>query len=195
MKYVLSKLVTDAIMAGKTADQRTIRRIGGEGLAECYEDILSIGSLKSVNMFINSTLALGFHQSYWCDASQASHRWTNFFSPLASAIGAHAVVGVEWWVRRRPVQESMAFHFDKDECAFRQTGEVHTPWRSTVFYLSASGGPTIVAHQIIGADRKPTPPIPTKIASVSCEINKLGQRFLGSNHIRRPRRACRTTCG
>jgi hypothetical protein len=23
----------------------------------------------------------------------------------------------------------------------------------------------------------------------------LGQRFLGSNHIRRPRRACRTTCG
>ena len=24
---------------------------------------------------------------------------------------------------------------------------------------------------------------------------ELGQRFLGSNHIRRPRRACRTTCG
>jgi transposase len=27
------------------------------------------------------------------------------------------------------------------------------------------------------------------------ELSKLGPRFLGSNHIRRPRRACRTTCG
>jgi integrase/recombinase XerD len=27
------------------------------------------------------------------------------------------------------------------------------------------------------------------------EPSKLGQRFLGSNHIRRPRQACRTKCG
>jgi hypothetical protein len=173
MKYVLSTLLTAAILGGKATNQSTIRVISGEGLADCYRDMLTIGSLKAVNMFVNSTLGFGVHQSYWCRAGHASHNWTKFFSPFADAIGAHTVKGVEWWVRRRPMTESLAFHFDKDEYGFRQTGEVHTPWRSTVFYLSASGGPTIIADQIIGMDHKPTPEVPTKIASVDCEMNQL----------------------
>jgi hypothetical protein len=32
-------------------------------------------------------------------------------------------------------------------------------------------------------------------AVLACGASALGQRFRGSNHIRRPRRACRTKCG
>jgi len=51
-----------------------------------------------------------------------------------------------------------------------------------------------VVHNVQGSER-PQEAGRKYPRSTSIEGTKLGQRFLGSNHIRRPRRACRTKCG
>lgn len=79
------------------------------------------------------------------------------------------ILGAEWWVHMRNVQESMDLHFDKDEGKILKHSALHNPtsassilvsttatapvstvahpvW-SSVFYLTSYGGPTVVVAQ------------------------------------------------
>eukprot|EP00750_Incisomonas_marina_P003512 INCI13168.1.p1 GENE.INCI13168.1~~INCI13168.1.p1 ORF type:complete len:461 (+),score=75.74 INCI13168.1:206-1588(+) len=69
-----------------------------------------------------------------------------------------ATVGIEWWMHRRPNDEYMGMHFDKDEVIqVRKEGagpaknslQFSFPQISSVFYISDHGGPTIVADQFL----------------------------------------------
>lgn len=173
VKYVLSSTFVNYLLAGRVADHTGVREVDSHGLAKCYREILTFEGLMALSKFVNTALALGINTSYWCSADHTSRGWTEFFSPFADTIGATSVAGVEWWVRRRPVKESMAFHFDKDEHTFRRFGAVNTPWRSTVFYLSQTGGPTVITNQKIDKLQGVSPTPPTQIVAVSCEINQL----------------------
>lgn len=165
MKYILK---FDRIRSAELVEQTE-----ADNLVEYYSAILSNQSLADLSKFVNLMLALGVHRSHWCDATSSLTNWTGFFHPIATVIGAHFVRGAEWWVRRRLVNESMAFHFDKDEHSFEKSGKMTTPWRSTVLYLSSSGGPTIVTNQSVDGSSQIVPTVPTRVVLVECELNRL----------------------
>lgn len=68
---------------------------------------------------------------------------------LAAAQGC---CGVEWWVRLKPSDMPMQFHFDKDESLFRLTGRMRHPLFAGVLYLTDTGGPTLIIDQAISSD-------------------------------------------
>lgn len=90
-----------------------------------------------------------------------------------------AMTGAEWWVQVRcqrhtcPVVHpqhqayrpgsGLAFHFDKDEAAFKDTGTMRHPVLSSVLYLTGEAdgcvqGPTVVMRQRFDNDRRCTVP-------------------------------------
>ena len=58
-----------------------------------------------------------------------------------------ALAGAEWWVQRRPVNDTLDFHFDVDSCLLHTDRRLRCPSASSVFYLTESGGPTAVLDQ------------------------------------------------
>lgn len=70
-----------------------------------------------------------------------------------------AIVGVEWWVRLKPVGMPMALHFDKDEALVKRTGQICHPAYSGILYLTDVGGPTVIIDQSVSKDgRRLFPP-------------------------------------
>ena len=71
----------------------------------------------------------------------------------SSSSSASILVGCEWWVHSRPVGKASVghqLHYDTDELALAQGGEVHHPLMSSVVYLTGSsqgGAPTLVLDQ------------------------------------------------
>lgn len=61
--------------------------------------------------------------------------------------GRSKFVGAEWWVQRRPINNSLDFHFDIDSCLLHSQKAIRSPDISSIFYLSTSGGPTVVLDQ------------------------------------------------
>ena len=59
--------------------------------------------------------------------------------------------GCEWWVQKRGHTSPMVMHFDTDMCLQADTGTARFPTLSSVMYLSASGGPTVVLDQVLAA--------------------------------------------
>jgi hypothetical protein len=88
-------------------------------------------------------------------------------------LGIDSVAGVEWWVRRRLILESQSFHFDKDEYLFQRSGQLVSPRRISIFYLSDAGGPTLVALQKVNEYGCLVPEIPTELMATKCTANQL----------------------
>ncbi len=96
--------------------------------------------------------------SLWCPADPSVGPWAKFFSVFARAIGVRSVAGVEWWVRRQPASAGKNFHFDKDEHLMSAQQVLVAPLRSSVFYLTDIGGPTLIAAQTSTALGELCPP-------------------------------------
>eukprot|EP00756_Hemistasia_phaeocysticola_P026251 Hpha_TRINITY_DN16050_c2_g10::TRINITY_DN16050_c2_g10_i1::g.121526::m.121526 len=62
---------------------------------------------------------------------------------------AQGVLGAEIWAQIYSAPNIGSPHYDKDEHSFQKNGMLNTPYRSTVTYMSAEGGPTAVLHQFI----------------------------------------------
>ena len=62
------------------------------------------------------------------------------------------MVGAEWWVQVRDMDESMPMHWDCDEELAARTGEHASPYLATVTYVTSSGSPTLVLP--VTADRR-----------------------------------------
>ena len=91
-----------------------------------------------------------------------------------------ALTGAEWWVQVRyptppahhpapPAHQvyrpgaGLAFHFDKDEAGFKDTGNMRHPALSSVLYLTGAAegppqGPTVVMRQHFDNERRCTVP-------------------------------------
>ncbi|MDI3454190.1 hypothetical protein QLG01_13410 [Acinetobacter sp. V89_4] len=142
-------------------------------IIKVYQDILSPKSIRELSIFVNKLFAFKVNTSFWCEANKESECWENFFSKIASVIEIKDISGVEWWVRNRPIHESMNFHFDKDESLYNLTGKVKVPRLSTVLYLSSCSSYTLVSNQMVDEKGAVIPSFPTSITIVDCEINKL----------------------
>lgn len=114
-----------------------------------------------------SAMALGLSEgpnpkgTFWQDLGTPAH---TVIAVAASRLfrlvaATKECAGVEWWVRLRPADVPMGFHFDKDESLIRLTGRMRHPAYSSVLYLTDAGGPTIVVDQSVSSDgRKLRPP-------------------------------------
>mmetsp|Transcript_9170 Transcript_9170/g.23438 ORF Transcript_9170/g.23438 Transcript_9170/m.23438 type:complete len:359 (-) Transcript_9170:81-1157(-) len=73
-------------------------------------------------------------------------------SPLAARWPTVATdaVAVEWWAHARAPAEGHQLHYDLDELAAGRGIRLQHPIVSTVLFLSALGGPTIVTSQALG---------------------------------------------
>ena len=60
---------------------------------------------------------------------------------------AHKVVGGEWWVQMMRDNESIGFHYDKDEAMASEHWQMSFPVLSTVTYLDDIGAPTLILNQ------------------------------------------------
>lgn len=58
-----------------------------------------------------------------------------------SLLGGQGFVGAEYWMRVQPAHDVFFLHFDRDESVRER---YLCPTRSSVFYLSESGGPTVI---------------------------------------------------
>ena len=81
---------------------------------------------------------------------------------LAYPGGSHnsGIVGAEFWAQSRPAGAFIDPHFDKDEFLLRSEGLMRMPCLSTVTYLSALGGPTVIFNQTATADKLVSPAAP-----------------------------------
>lgn len=57
--------------------------------------------------------------------------------------------GAEWWTGYRKPHESLHYHVDRDESLFKEQKITVPPLLSTVFYITASGGPTFIPNDFI----------------------------------------------
>lgn len=57
------------------------------------------------------------------------------------------VNGAEWWYQVKVDNESINFHYDKDEGLASAHGRMRHPLLSTVTYIRAVGGPTVIFNQ------------------------------------------------
>jgi hypothetical protein len=85
----------------------------------------------------------------WFDLSAKPR---TLFEQVIAALRAHvpgnaADAGAEWWMRSQPSHTGFKFHFDRDEAI---ATNVVSPRRSSILYLSETGGPTLMM------DVKPT---------------------------------------
>lgn len=76
----------------------------------------------------------------------------NLIEQIVSALGALVAdrgpfAGAEWWVRAADENEGKGLHFDKDEQLFAARGTFVHPVLASVFYVTATGGDTIVLDQ------------------------------------------------
>jgi hypothetical protein len=61
-------------------------------------------------------------------------------------------VGAEWWMRSQRADSGFKFHFDRDEV---RADRVVSPRRSSILYLSETGGPTLIVDVGPDDDRAP----------------------------------------
>lgn len=61
--------------------------------------------------------------------------------------------GAEWWIRIGEPGDGKPWHFDLDESRASQTGEAHHPVWASVFYLSPTGGETLITPQVAAEGR------------------------------------------
>ena len=76
----------------------------------------------------------------------------NLIEQIVSALGTFVAdrgpfAGAEWWVRAAYENEGKALHFDKDEKLFAARGIFVHPVLASVFYVTGTGGDTIVLDQ------------------------------------------------
>lgn len=91
--------------------------------------------------------------SFWMAASQRPR------SPVERAVAAlHGVVaaelgggkqiaGMEYWVRHQHPRKGVIPHYDLDVQAQRDAGNAVSPLRSSILYLTDSGGPTFIVDR------------------------------------------------
>jgi hypothetical protein len=90
--------------------------------------------------------------SLFSSSSSSSSSSFFFFQQLNKVNGDNPLVGCEWWCHSRPITNSSLghqLHFDTDELALEQLGEVHCPAYGSVCYLAGgrNGAPTLVLDQ------------------------------------------------
>jgi hypothetical protein len=61
------------------------------------------------------------------------------------------IIGIDWWLRVKPVTDFFPFHFDKDETRTMIGGEILHPTYIGVLYLTDVGGLTVIVDQTINA--------------------------------------------
>lgn len=95
-------------------------------------------SIESV--IINALMPLAVHQTAVELDATSANRETVSERPLFA--------GAEWWVQHRAPNRSLGFHFDVDSGLMTgQDKRYRTPSTSSIFYLTDSGGPTVVLNQ------------------------------------------------
>src|SRR5262249_51453101 len=74
-----------------------------------------------------------------------------------------ACIGMEWWLGRLKLGESLQFHTDRDRSLRKLTGQISHPLWSSILYLNRfPSSPTIVYDQILAPDGHSwIPPKPT----------------------------------
>jgi hypothetical protein len=60
--------------------------------------------------------------------------------------------GGEWWVHRSSTEESLPFHYDKDERMVSYHWKMSYPVLSTIMYLDSVGAPTLILNQTLLED-------------------------------------------
>src|SRR5262245_30757092 len=66
-----------------------------------------------------------------------------------------ACIGMEWWLGRLKVGESLPFHTDRDRSLRKLTGQIVHPLWSSILYLNRfPSSPTIVFDQVLAPDGK-----------------------------------------
>lgn len=73
------------------------------------------------------------------------------------------VIGAEWWIQRKSVNEGIGFHYDKDEGLASTQAQMRHPLRATVTYLSDHGAATVVMNMTTADGNSDEPAIPTQL--------------------------------
>jgi hypothetical protein len=61
---------------------------------------------------------------------------------------SEAIAGGEWWIQKRQTgDQTLSFHFDKDETVFKSEKRTVHPYLSTITFLNSAGGPTLLLNQ------------------------------------------------
>src|SRR5262245_16877036 len=156
-------------------------RLGGIG--RCYDRDVKRGPLRSVTVvdgLLPQSLARELRSQVVAMArlQKKPLRWFDYrekprilFEQIILALrphvpGADGCVGAEWWSRVQGSETNFKFHFDTDLAI---VGDLVTPERSSVLYLSESGGPTVIVD--IGP-RSGRPP------NLGLEVHPCTGRFL-----------------
>src|SRR5262245_12349824 len=70
-----------------------------------------------------------------------------------------ACIGMEWWLGRLKMGESLPFHTDRDRSLRKLTGQIVHPLWSSILYLNRfPSSPTIVFDQVLAPDGSWIPP-------------------------------------
>eukprot|EP00959_Pyramimonas_sp_CCMP1952_P389263 8156292-Pyramimonas_sp.AAC.1 len=81
----------------------------------------------------------------------------------AHPVDLHNLVGVEWWVHSRRLTDKMHFHFDRDEILWEDENVMVHPDVSSIFYLTDTGGATLIVDQRYDSNTKGlAPPLPER---------------------------------
>ena len=70
------------------------------------------------------------------------------------------IVGGEWWTQVRNGDETIDFHYDKDEAMASLEGIMKLPLVSTVTYLTNIGAPTLILNQTTIDGNEEVPEVP-----------------------------------
>ena len=108
--------------------------------------------LESLERVSKSSGLQNLYQAGSCSKSfwyPLDRRPTNVYERLVRHLHKAAgipksCIGGEWWFNIRPANTAMQGHFDKDESVLKVKGEFVHPVRSSVYYLTDRGVPTMI---------------------------------------------------
>lgn len=120
---------------------------------------------------VNSGLIHNKRPTFWYDLNAHSPRndietailkLRNLIPPAMLRNGStiSSIKGAEWWVQVRNKDESIGFHYDKDEGLASLHGKMKHPLVSTVTYLTNVGAPTLILEMITLDGNTEVPEIP-----------------------------------
>ena len=124
----------------------------------------------------------GKHNTWWLPLHDEQGRPTRPQSAIEAAVlrlydldfgrNPTPIIGAEWWLQERGPQDSIGYHYDKDEAYASEHMTMRFPEVSTVTYLGASGAPTLIFNQTTPDGNLEVPELPVEAALVHPNPNK-----------------------
>jgi len=162
----------------------------GHNETELFRNVLPLRLLEHLSTYLEEYNLRPFQSGTGTNyvPLDRNHSPRNPVEEVVQYLAAHVVkppsswAGVDWWIQFRPPNEPKEYHTDSDTARLNENHERYHPRLSSVFFLSDTGGPTVVFNQSLrkyGA----TPRLPAQLHLVTPKKNSymtfLGDRYHG----------------